>query len=68
VVLHDLNSAATYADRLMVMAGGRVLTQGPVDEVLDAELLTDVYGLPMAVVDHPLRQGKIVLVDDQTKP
>jgi iron complex transport system ATP-binding protein len=63
VVLHDLNSAATYADRLMVMDGGRVLTQGSVDEVLDAALLTEVYGIPMAVVDHPLRDGKIVLVD-----
>jgi iron complex transport system ATP-binding protein len=67
VVLHDLNSAITYADRLMVMAGGRVLTQGPVDEVLDAALLTEVYGLPMAVVDHPLKQGKIVLVDDEVR-
>jgi iron complex transport system ATP-binding protein len=68
VVLHDLNSAASYADRLLVMDGGRVLTQGPVDEVLDAALLTEVYGIPMAVVDHPLRGGKIVLVadDDQT--
>ena len=64
VVLHDLNNAATYADRLMVMTGGRVMTHGPVDEVLDAELLTGVYGIPMAVVDHPLREGKIVLVAD----
>jgi ABC-type hemin transport system ATPase subunit len=47
----------------MVMDGGRVLTQGSVDEVLDAALLTEVYGIPMAVVDHPLRDGKIVLVD-----
>jgi iron complex transport system ATP-binding protein len=69
VVLHDLNSAAMYADRLMVMADGGVLTQGPVDDVLDAAMLTDVYGLPMAVVDHPLRQGKIVLVaQDDTNP
>jgi iron complex transport system ATP-binding protein len=64
VVLHDLNSAATYADRLVVMAGGTVLTQGPVDEVLDAALLSEVYGLPMAVVDHPLGTGRIVLVND----
>lgn len=61
-VLHDLNSAAMYADRLLVMAGGRVLTQGSVDVVLDPVMLTEVYGLPMAVVDHPLRPGKIVLV------
>ena len=64
VVLHDLNSAAMYADRLVVMSGGRVLTQGRVNDVLDSSLLTDVYGLPMAVVDHPLKDGKIVLVDD----
>ncbi len=68
VVLHDLNSAATHADRLVVMADGGVLTQGPVDDVLDADLLSEVYGLRMAVVDHPLRQGKIVLVDDDTNP
>lgn len=62
VVLHDLNSAVMYADRLVVMSGGRVLTQGPVDDVLDAAMLSDVYGLPMAVVEHPLGRGKIVLV------
>ena len=62
-VLHDLNSAVMYADRLVVMSGGRVLTQGRVDDVLDSSLLTKVYGLPMAVVDHPLKEGKIVLVD-----
>lgn len=67
VVLHDLNSAAAYADRLMVMADGAVLTQGPVDGVLDAAMLTEVYGLPMAVVDHPIRQGKIVLVAEDNR-
>lgn len=66
VVLHDLNSAVMYADRLVVMSSGSVLTQGHVEEVLDASLLTEVYGLPMAVVDHPLKNGKIVLVaEDQ---
>jgi iron complex transport system ATP-binding protein len=63
-VLHDLNTAAMYADRLVVMAGGRVVKQGPVEDVLDASLLTEVYGLPMAVVDHPLKKGKMVLVAD----
>jgi len=66
VVLHDLNSAVMYADRLVVMSDAKVLTQGHVEDVLDASLLTEVYGLPMAVVDHPLKNGKIVLVaEDQ---
>ena len=63
-VLHDLNNAVMYADRIVVMSGGCVVAQGPVDDVLDASLLSEVYGLPMAVVGHPLRMGKIVLVND----
>ena len=68
VVLHDLNSAVMYADRLAIMRDGNVLTKGPVDDVLDADLLSNVYGLPMAVVDHPLGQGKIVLVAEDHGP
>ena len=33
-------------------------------DVLQASLLTQVYGLPMAVVDHPLKPGKIVLTNE----
>jgi iron complex transport system ATP-binding protein len=67
-VHHDLNSAITYADRVVVMAGGKVVVHGPVEEVLEDSLLSEVYGMPMAVLDHPLRPGKIVLVDDAAHP
>ena len=67
-VLHDLNGAATYADTLVVMDGGRVMASGPVDDVLDPRLLSDVYRQPMAVIDHPLRPGKLVLTDDRETP
>ena len=54
VTLHDLNQAAGVADRLALLAEGRVLAVGPPDEVLTAELIGATYGVPVAVCRHPL--------------
>ncbi|CAM3375772.1 ABC transporter ATP-binding protein [Paracoccus nototheniae] len=43
VALHDLNHAAMFCDRLLVLDGGRVVADGPPDEVLTAELLAGVF-------------------------
>jgi len=61
-VLHDLNVAARYADRSVVMSQGTVVADGPPEEVLTSELLTDVYRHSMKVVPHPLRPGPLILV------
>ncbi len=52
VVLHDLDAAAAYADRLVVMERGRIRCAGPVEAVCDAPLLTEVYGSPIEVYRH----------------
>ncbi|MGH9153609.1 MAG: heme ABC transporter ATP-binding protein [Acidimicrobiales bacterium] len=61
-VLHDLNLAAAHADRVAVMAQGRVAAVGPPAEALTPELLSAVYGHPVAVVAHPRRSCPLVLV------
>jgi iron complex transport system ATP-binding protein len=53
-VLHDLNHAARYADHMIVMQAGRVITAGPPDDVVTAELVADVFGLPALVVPDPV--------------
>ncbi|MFF0634296.1 ABC transporter ATP-binding protein [Nocardia sp. NPDC004151] len=45
IVLHDLNLAARYCDRLVLLDRGRVAATGTVDEVLTSELLEPVYGV-----------------------
>lgn len=60
-VLHDLNAAAHYADRLVLMSEGRVVADGSPAEVVDAALLTSVYGVPMIVSEHPTRSSPLVL-------
>jgi len=44
-VLHDLNLAAQYADRVVVLAGGRVAAQGPPGTALTPRLLQLVFGI-----------------------
>ncbi len=43
VALHDLNHAAIFCDRLLVLEGGRVVAEGTPDQVLTADLLADVF-------------------------
>ncbi|WP_344982483.1 heme ABC transporter ATP-binding protein [Nonomuraea soli] len=52
VVLHDLNLAAAYADRIVVMREGRVAADGAPGDVLDAGLLSEVYACPIEVRDN----------------
>jgi len=61
--LHDLTIAAAYADRIIVLADGRVVTSGPASEVLTADLIADVYGVRADVLPHP-RTGRPVIAFD----
>ncbi|MFE4216809.1 heme ABC transporter ATP-binding protein [Streptomyces sp. NPDC056844] len=53
VVLHDLGLAAAYADRAVVLHGGRVAVAGPPAEVFTDALLGEVYRQPVEVFPHP---------------
>ncbi|MEN8237613.1 MAG: heme ABC transporter ATP-binding protein [Actinomycetota bacterium] len=63
-VLHDLNSAAFHADRIVLMDRGTVRAEGSPDEVLRADLLSEVYRQSMTVVEHPTRGCPLVLIAD----
>jgi iron complex transport system ATP-binding protein len=54
ITLHDLNQAALCADRLALLAEGRLLAVGESEEVLVPSYLTQAYGVPVVVTRHPL--------------
>ena len=60
-VLHDLNLAALYCDRLVLLAGGRVLCQGGPAEVLTPAVLGAAYATEVYVGTNALTGGPIVL-------
>lgn len=44
IVLHDINYASAFADRLVVMKDGRIAADGPPAKVVGPELIADVFG------------------------
>ncbi|MEU2897887.1 ABC transporter ATP-binding protein [Streptomyces sp. NPDC088106] len=54
VVLHDLDQAAAVADRIVLLASGRVVAEGRPEDVLTPERLTEVYGIRIEVDTDPL--------------
>ena len=53
VVLHDLNHAATVADRVVLLHQGRVRAVGAPVDVLTEDHLSEVYGLPVRCLADP---------------
>ncbi len=49
LVLHDINFASWYADRLIAMRDGRILYQGAVEEIIRPDVLQDIYDMPIRV-------------------
>jgi len=54
VVTHDVNLAAEFADRVMLLKDGRMIATGASREVLTPELLRKVFDLQVLVDAHPI--------------
>ena len=61
MVLHDLNLAARYADRLVALTEGRLYAQGTPGEVVTEEMVRDVFGMAARVVHDPVSGSPLVL-------
>jgi ABC-type hemin transport system ATPase subunit len=53
LVTHELNLAAQMADRILLLESGRVVLQGPPEEVFQAEELSRVFDTCVAVDRNP---------------
>jgi len=62
VALHDLNLAAQYCDRLILINNGQVHAQGTPREVINSRNIKDVYGADGCVYTHPVNGLPAVLL------
>ena len=61
LVLHDLNHACRYAHHLVAMRGGSIVAEGPPDQIVTPELVTDVFGMPCQVIEDPVSRTPLVV-------
>ena len=50
VAMHDLNLAARFSDLILAMENGKIAAFGSVEEILQADILSTIYGLPIDVL------------------
>ena len=60
-VLHDLDVAAAYSDRIVLLRQGEIVAMGTPQEVCSAELLSEVYRHPIEVLEHPVTGRLLIL-------
>ncbi|RSL35015.1 ATP-binding cassette domain-containing protein [Salibacterium salarium] len=57
LVIHDINFASCYSDYIVAMKHGKIVKEGPTEEIINREVLRDIYELDMTI--QHINQQKI---------
>ncbi|SOC18383.1 iron complex transport system ATP-binding protein [Ureibacillus xyleni] len=52
IVLHDINFASVYSDRIVALKDGRVIKDGPTNEIINSEALKQIYDMDIPVQEQ----------------
>ena len=68
VVLHDLNLASSYCDRLILLKEGTIFKEGPPEDVLTYQNIEEVYKTLVVVRENPISlKPYILLVSEEER-
>lgn len=62
IVVHDLNMAARFCHKLVLMNEGKVIANGPPNEVLTPEVLKQAFGVDWTVMTHPEDANRLLVL------
>ena len=63
VVLHDLNLAAAWADRIVLLKDSCQRYSGTPGDILTTEIIREIYGVKVFILDHPKTGRPIITID-----
>lgn len=66
--MHDLNLAALYFDRLLLLKEGRIFADGTPEKLLTVETIEEVFAASVHVTQHPLTKSPHVVVIPKQSP
>lgn len=61
VVLHDLNLAAQFADKIILMKKGEITANGKPQEVFTKEIIQDAYNFPCVIFNNPITHKPMIV-------
>jgi iron complex transport system ATP-binding protein len=66
--MHDLNLAALYFDRLLLLKEGRIFADGTPEKLLTVETIEEVFAASVQVTQHPLTKSPHIVVVPRQSP
>lgn len=61
VVMHDINLAAQFADKILLLNQGKVVAFDTPEKVLTEERVAETYGFPCMVTQNPINKQPLIL-------
>ncbi|MHA6259890.1 iron ABC transporter ATP-binding protein [Sporosarcina sp. CAU 1771] len=49
IVLHDINFASVYSDRIVALKNGRIVKDGPTNEIINSDALKQIYDMDIPI-------------------
>ena len=65
-IMHDINLAMQYADKLFFLKEGSIVRHGKPKEIVNAELIREVFNVSAMIIDHPVTGVPLVLFDKES--
>ena len=65
VAIHDINIAARFADRILLLHQGRIFAEGTPDSVLTRENIAEVFGVTCEVTEKTTYAPLRVIIQDE---
>ncbi|MBB4954747.1 iron complex transport system ATP-binding protein [Agrobacterium vitis] len=62
IVLHDINMASRFCDRLYALKGGQLIASGSPNDLMTRDTLNAIYGVDMDVTRHPVLEIPLAYV------